>query len=236
MSIPGLAGGDFRQGSWGSGSIERCLGQGSRVYGLRVGGGYAFQSGEVSELVDEHDLGSCAPKAWEFESPLPHHFTPKAMQDSNSALQANLSYLSIFPVQLSGSISVELLVYADEQAPRTYEVSETLRGELEKSEIPAMTVQWLKRHTSCLVPSVHPILVPSPTPTTGLFQQADKSVSLKRRCSANMSLHDDWGGISLWFSNVLGGAQYTAPIDRLPSGTVRLLCQLTFHLSMAPSQ
>ena len=45
-----------------------------------MGGGYAFQCGEVSELVDEHDLGSCAPKAWEFESPLPHqnigHATP----------------------------------------------------------------------------------------------------------------------------------------------------------------
>ena len=40
------------------------------------GGGYAFQSGDVSELIDEHDLGSCAPKSWEFESLLPHQFTP----------------------------------------------------------------------------------------------------------------------------------------------------------------
>ena len=40
-------------------------------------GGCAFQSGEVSELVDEHDLGSCAPKAWEFESPLPHQIVDK---------------------------------------------------------------------------------------------------------------------------------------------------------------
>jgi hypothetical protein len=32
-----------------------------------------FPVGEVSELADEHDLGSCAEKAWGFESPLPHH-------------------------------------------------------------------------------------------------------------------------------------------------------------------
>ena len=45
-----------------------------------------YRYGGVSELADEHDLGSCAVKAWGFESPLPHFYV------QNIKIQAHDSY------------------------------------------------------------------------------------------------------------------------------------------------